>query len=101
MNISLFTVQIARWPKRYQLDNGIELTKLYLRMPNPKKGKSFYYIASYVKVGTKKQCLNWYQKGDYLILQGSLKFKKLNFYNLPEKHLEISIIKDFPLSLEI
>nr|UEQ12116.1 putative single-stranded DNA binding protein Ycf41 [Batrachospermum sp.] len=101
MNVSLLTVQIATWPQKYQSTTGIEFIKLYLRIPNPKKGKSFYYIASYAKARSKKQFFNWYQKGDYLILQGSLKFKKLNFLNLQEKYLEISIIKDFPMSLEI
>nr|YP_009390140.1 putative single-stranded DNA binding protein [Sheathia arcuata]ART65503.1 putative single-stranded DNA binding protein [Sheathia arcuata] len=101
MNISIFTVQIATWPKKYMLHTGKEIIKLYLRIPNPKKGKSFYYIKCHAQNKWKKQVFDWYQKGDYLILEGSLKLNTFKLHDFKSKYLEVSIIKDFPMNLQI
>ena len=64
-------------------------------------GKSFYYIKCHAQNKWKKQVFDWYQKGDYLILEGSLRLNTFKLYNFKSKYLEVSIIKDFPMNLQI
>jgi hypothetical protein len=99
MNNCFLTAQIATNPKKYLSDKGKEYIKLVLRIPNPKKGKSFHYIDCRTKKTFGMPLIFWYKKGDYLILEGNLKLNKLIFTKQYKIQAEINILKDFPISL--
>lgn len=95
------TAQITSWPQRYFSDHGSSITILNLRLPNGKRGKSYHYIKALAS-GQKGQEILWYQKGDYIILEGNISISKTNtsLINL-NKQLYIYIFKEFPISLEV
>nr|UEQ11918.1 putative single-stranded DNA binding protein Ycf41 [Kumanoa mahlacensis] len=101
MNICFLTAQIATWPQKFTSKTGKNCIRVYVRIPNPKKGKSFYYIKCRTKEIINMQLLHWYQKGDYVILEGNLKFNNFQLNKIKYKSLEINIFRDFPASLDL
>lgn len=95
------TAQIISWPQRYYSDHGSGITIVHLRLPNSKRGKSYHYIQG-LAGGSKGQEILWYQKGDYILLEGYMSTSKKNslILNL-NKEFYIYVLKEFPLSLEI
>lgn len=99
MNICFLTAQIATRPKKFISKTGKNCIRVYVRIPNPKKGKSFYYIKCRTKEIINMQ--HWYQKGDYVILECNLKFNNFKLKKIKCKSLEINIFRDFPASLDL
>nr|YP_009297753.1 putative single-stranded DNA binding protein [Kumanoa americana]AOM67487.1 putative single-stranded DNA binding protein [Kumanoa americana] len=101
MNICFLTAQLVTCPKKCISKTGQDFIRIYLRIPNPKKGKSFYYIKCRTKEIIHMQLLHWYQKGDYVILEGNLKFNYIKLKKRKSKNLEVNILRDFPASLDM
>jgi hypothetical protein len=98
MNLCFLTIQIATWPRKYKSKRSKEFTHFLVRIPNPKKGKSFYYINASARSEIGKNLFDWYSKGDYLVIEGNLLIKA----NSRNKYIvELNIIKESPLVLEI
>lgn len=97
MNDLFLTAQLVSWPKQYCSVKGKIITYVILRLPNAKTGKSYNYIYGFATEQKGKELL-WYQKGDYIILEGYIILTKSSIYL---SNIYIYILNDFPLSLEI
>lgn len=93
MNRSLFTAQIITWPQPSTSEYGKQITKLLVRLPNPKKGQAFIYLNASARGEIAESLLKWYDKGDYLIFEGYLKKKK------SKNKFELMIVKEYPILL--
>jgi hypothetical protein len=102
MNTCFFTAQIASRPKQYMSRKRKKVTIFILRIPNPKKGTPFYYITAISRGEPGKSLLNWYSKGDYLIIEGGLLcFSRSNSRGEVIRIMQVNILKEFPTSLEL
>nr|YP_009313283.1 Hypothetical protein ycf41 [Dichotomaria marginata]SCW21537.1 Hypothetical protein ycf41 [Dichotomaria marginata] len=93
MNIYFFTVQIATWPRKRISSKGQIYTSCFMKIPNPKKGRSCDYIYSVSTAETGENIIHLYNKGDYLIIEGQIQLSKKT------KKLQLNIVKDHPLIL--
>jgi hypothetical protein len=102
MNTCFLTAQIATTPNQYLSYKEQKFTKLTLKLPNPKKGKSFYYINAIATGECSKNLLNWYRRGDYVIIEGNLSQMSIKYKATENtKIIQIHIIKEFPIGLEV
>ena len=98
MNLCFLTAQIATWPEKYTSRKGKLFTHFFIRVPNPKKGYPFFYIHASARQETALQLINWYARGDYILLEGRL---RLSMHANKSYHLELSILRESPLVLEL
>lgn len=102
INISFFTAQIISKPQHYYFSNQTYLISVLLRIPNPKKGKSFYYTHGFSISQSVNDILSWYNSGDYFIIQANISSIRLmkNTKKNSTKYIIMNIIKSFPTSME-
>lgn len=98
MNKCFFTGQIIAWPQLSTSEYGRQITKLLLRLPNPKKGQAFIFLNASARGEIGESLLQWYDKGDYLIFEGYLKRRKNKKYN---NQFELIITKEYPILLSL
>nr|ARX95906.1 hypothetical protein [Thorea hispida] len=101
MNSCFLTAQIISKPYYYFLTHNMVLTYLFLRLPNPKKGKSFYYVHSFSINYSSNNIYLWYNKADYIIIYSNILYKNIQQCSkIPQKNIIINIIKSFPAILD-
>lgn len=101
MNTCFLTAQIVSKPRYYILTSNVTLTHLFLRLPNPKKGKAFYYAHSFSINHSTNNIYVWYNKADYIIIYGHILHKHIQKNNKSKKKKTIiNIVKSFPTSLD-
>jgi len=98
MNLCFLTVQIATQPCRYISTRGKLFTHFFVRVPNPKKGRSSFYINATARGETGKHLFNWYEPGDYIVMEGSMKLKANRGRQF---QVEVEILRESPVILEI
>jgi hypothetical protein len=98
MNLCFLTVQIATWPQRYVSKKGKLFTHFFIRVPNPKKGRSSFYINATARGETGKHLFYWYEPGDYIIIEGRI---NLQTDQKKKYHVEVDIVRESPVGLEI
>lgn len=101
MNYCFLTAQIISKPRYYLLTSNMVLIYLFLRLPNPKKGKSFYYAHSFSINYSTNNVYLWYNKSDYIIIYANILYKNIQRHKIiKKKNIIINIIKSFPASLD-
>jgi hypothetical protein len=102
MNTCFLTAQIATTPKQYLSYKEQKVTKLTLKLPNPKKGRAFYYVNAIAQGECSKNLLNWYRRGDYVIIESNLSHLLIKYKTTENtKIIQIHIIKEFPTGLDV
>nr|YP_009628891.1 hypothetical protein [Balbiania investiens]QBX88674.1 hypothetical protein [Balbiania investiens] len=102
MNTCFLTAQIATTPKQYLSYKEQKFIKFTLKIPNPKKGRAFYYMNAIAKGECSKNLLNWYRRGDYIIIEGHLSHMLIKYKAAENiKIIQIHIIKEFPTGLDL
>nr|YP_009313489.1 Hypothetical protein ycf41 [Galaxaura rugosa]SCW21743.1 Hypothetical protein ycf41 [Galaxaura rugosa] len=93
MNIYMFTVQLATWPRKFISKQGQYYVYCFVKVPNPKKGKGYYYLYSIAAEEIGENLMHLYNKGDYLIIEGKIQKSKIT------KKMQLNIMKDYPIIL--
>lgn len=75
MNICILTAKIVKAPKLLFKKNYF-YTQLILSIPNNKKGLNWYNIRGKARGQKAKDLFDLYMKGDFVIVEGTVKIKK-------------------------
>nr|YP_009295692.1 conserved hypothetical plastid protein [Mastocarpus papillatus]AOL58176.1 conserved hypothetical plastid protein [Mastocarpus papillatus] len=103
MNICTITGKILKQPRLLRY-NKKALTKIFICMPNNKRGVSFYNIKAHATGKIGMEIFDVYRKGDFVIIEGfiNIKIKKItmnNKYIKIIKSIHIKINRIHPASL--
>nr|YP_009315330.1 Hypothetical protein ycf41 [Yamadaella caenomyce]SCW23785.1 Hypothetical protein ycf41 [Yamadaella caenomyce] len=91
MQSNLITVQLASWPKIVCLTKHQNSISFFVKLPNRKQGKPYYYMKALATGQTGKDIYDLYRKGDYIIVEvymTSIQSKSIS---------ELLVIREYPI----
>jgi single-stranded DNA-binding protein len=99
MNLCILIVQIVSTPQQYVIQQDISVTEMQVLLfkSNQKKGFDKFKTVFWGDLG--KKVTEHFRVGDYIIIEGILKFESSNSQNFFQKELKFTVFNICPFLL--
>ena len=103
MNYVILTVKIIKNSGQSFFADGTPLTELIVQLPQIQKNNKKIIVQLSIWGKLSYDIAKYYKSDDYLIIEGYISLKNINFtnnLNSTDKQVEVSVFKVYPLLLK-